>query len=405
MTAQKKVTPKMALNNTQIKNIKGNGKTQKLFDGRGLFLEVTPTGNKRWRLKYRFGGVEKLISLGLYPEVSLQQVRERREDARKQLAVGVNPSDAKKAQKECVFKNEVDGFEVVAREWLAKQRVTWADSHTQKVITRLEKDVFPFIGGRAIQGVVPTDLLEILGRIEKRGAIDTTHRIRGDLGQIFRYGVATARIPSDPSRDLRGALQPIVRKHFAAVTEPKDVAALLKKLDAYRGGPIVSAALRFAPLVFVRPGEMRQALWADINLDEAEWRYLVSKTKTEHIVPLSRQAVAILREIQLLARRGKYVFPSARSFDRPMSEGAVLAALRTMEIPKDEMCGHGFRAMARTILDEVLGVKPELIEHQLAHSVKDALGRSYNRTKHLLERTEMMQKWADYLESLKGRIF
>lgn len=394
----------MSLTDTQIKRTKSRERTYKLFDGGGLYLEVPSQGNKRWRLKYRYGGVEKLISLGVYPEVTLKKARERRDEARRLIADGVNPSEFRKAHKASLNKSRANGFEIIAREWFEKQKHGWAESHARTVIRRLEQNVFPFIGGRPIDEVSPPELLELLRKIEARDALETAHRVRGIFGQIFRYGIATARLTSDPSRDLRGALKPVKKQHLAAITEPYRAAKLLMMLDGYDGSPIVKAALRLAPLVFVRPGELRQAEWNDIDLGSAEWRFVVSKTNTPHIVPLSRQAVGILQDIHNFTGvgGGQFVFPSARTRQRPMSNNAVLAALRSLGIQKDEMSGHGFRAMARTMLDEVLGVRQDLIEHQLAHTVRDPLGRAYNRTKHLPERKIMMQKWADYLDRLKS---
>lgn len=391
----------MALTNTQIKAIKPTEKTQKLFDGGGLYVEVPPKGSKRWRLKYRFGGKEKLISLGVYPQVGLKEARERRHEAKTLLADGVDPSENKKAQKASISERSSNSFEVVAREWISQQKESWAESHARTVVMRLENNVFPFIGAKLIEDISPPDLLEALRKVEARGALETAHRIRGIFGKIFRYAIATGRISSDPSRDLRGALQPVRKQHLPAITEPDEVASLLQMIEAYKGAPIVSAALRLSPLIFVRPGELRQAEWDDIDLENAEWRYIVQKTKTQHIVPLATQAISILKDIYILTGRGRYVFPSARTFERPMSDNAILAALRSLGIPKEKMCGHGFRAMARTLLDEVLKIPPHLIEHQLAHTVKDPLGRAYNRTTHLDERKGMMQRWADYLDELK----
>jgi integrase len=250
--------------------------------------------------------------------------------------------------------------------------------------------------------VTAVEVLGAVHRIEKRGALDTAHRVLAICGQIFRYAVATGRIDRDPTADLRGALPPVQGEHFAAVTDPKRFAEILQVLDVYQGTFVVACALRLAPLVFVRPGELRKAEWADIDFDAKEWRYLVTKTKTPHIVPLSHQAVEILRELQPLTGDSRYVFPGARSIKRPMSDNAILAAMRRLGIAKDEMSGHGFRAAARTILDEVLGVRPDFIEHQLAHSVRDPNGRAYNRTAHLPERHKMMQAWADYLDAMKA---
>ena len=296
-----------------------------------------------------------------------------------------------------------NSFEVIAREWHTKQKSKWAESHAKKIIRGLERDIFPWIGNTPISKVTAPALLETIRRIEKRGANETAHRALSACGQVFRYSIATGRAERDLSYDLRGALEPVNKQHFSAVTEPKLVAKLLRTLDSYEGTPIVQCALRLAPLVFVRPGELRTAEWAHIDLVNAEWRYTVSKTNTQHIVPLSVQAVSVLREIQPLTDQGRYVFPSARSprGDRPMSDNAILAAMRTLGISKEEMSGHGFRAMARTILDEVLGFRADYIEHQLAHAVRDPNGRAYNRTAHLPERKKMMQAWADYLDGIK----
>lgn len=343
-----------------------------------------------------------MLSLGTYPDTSLKNARERRDTARKLLADGIDPGENRKAQKAAKHVRSANSFEVVAREWYCKHAPNWAANHGGRIIRRLERDIFPWIGGRPVSDVSAPELLDVVRRIETRGALQTAHRALGNCGQVFRYAVATGRALRDPSADLRGALPPTKGEHFAAVTEPTEVARLLRTLDGYQGTFTVICALRLAPLVFVRPGELRTAKWADINLDAGEWRYTVSKTGTPHIVPLATQAIAILRELQALTGTGRYVFPSARSNERPMSDNAILAAMRRMGIGKDEMSGHGFRAMARTIMDEVLGVRPELIEHQLAHAVKDPNGRSYNRTHHLPERKIMMQKWADYLETLKA---
>ncbi|EGV28074.1 integrase family protein [Thiorhodococcus drewsii AZ1] len=294
-----------------------------------------------------------------------------------------------------------NSFEVIAREWFAKYEGTWSESHGVRIIRRLERDIFPQIGARPITAVTAPELLATVRRIEDRGALETAHRALQNCGQIFRYAVATGRAERDPSADLRGALPPVRGTNFAAVTDPPRVAEILRMLDGYTGTPTVRAALRLAPLVFVRPGELRKAEWKDIDLDAAEWRYTVTKTDTQHIVPLSTQAVAILRELEPITGRWRYVFPSARGADRPMSDNAILAAMRRLGIPKDEMSGHGFRAMARTILDEVLGFRPDFIEHQLAHAVKDPNGRAYNRTAHLQVRKVMMQAWSDYLDELK----
>lgn len=392
----------MALTDTAVRNAKPGTKPVKLSDGRGLFLLVTPTGGKWWRFRYRFDGKEKLLSLGVYPDVRLKAARDRRDDARKLVADGIDPGENRKAVKAAKADRAANSFEVVAREWFEKHKHTWAENHSEKIIQRFERDVFPWIGERPIADITAPELLSVVRRIEGRGVLETAHRALGNCGQVFRYAIATGRGGSDPSRDLRGALTPVKGGNFAAITEPAKVGELLRTLDGYKGSFIVACALRLMPLVFVRPGELRKARWADIDLDAADWRYTVTKTNTQHIVPLSTQAVAILRELHPLTGSGTFVFPSARSSKRPMSDNAILAAMRRMGITKDEMSGHGFRATARTILDEVLEVRPDLIEHQLAHAVKDPNGRAYNRTAHLPARREMMQQWADYLDKLKA---
>ena len=392
----------MSLTDPAIRNAKPGAKAKKMFDGGGLYLEVAPAGGKWWRLKYRFGGKEKRLSLGTYPEISLKDARERRDEARKLLANEIDPSENRKAQKSGRADRAANSFEIVAQEWFGKYSATWAANHATRIIRRFERDIFPWIGGRPIADITAPELLAVVRRIENRGALETAHRALGNCGQVFRYAVATGRAERDPSSDLRGALPPVKGEHFAATTEPKRVAEILRAMDGYQGTLTVRCALRLAPLVFVRPGELRKAEWADIDLDGAEWRFTVTKTNTPHIVPLSKQAVEILRELQPLTGRGRFVFPSARSNGRPMSDNAILAAMRRMGIGKEEMSGHGFRAVARTILDEVLGVRPDYLEHQLAHSVRDPNGRAYNRTAHLPERRKMMQKWADYLEELKA---
>jgi integrase len=394
----------MPLTSTVVSNAKPRDKTKKLFDERGLYLEVSPAGGKWWRLKYRFDGKEKRLSLGVYPDVSLKEARDRRDATRKLVADGIDPSEHRKATKSARADRAANSLEVVTREWFAKYSSDWAPSHSSRMIRLFERDVFPWIGGRPVCEVTAPELLTVLRRIENRGALDTAHRALWSCGQVFRYAVATGRSERDPSGDLRGALPPVQGKHFAATTEPKQFAEILRALDGYEGMFVVRCALRLAPLVFVRPGELRKAEWKDIDLDAAEWRYVVTKTKTPHIVPLSRQAVEILRELHALTGKGRFVFPGARTNSRPMSDNAVLAAMRRMGVGKEEMSGHGFRAVARTILDEVLQIRPDYIEHQLAHAVRDPNGRAYNRTAHLPERRKMMQVWADYLDSLKARI-
>jgi integrase len=384
-------------------------KTLRLFDGRGLYLEIAPSGGKWWRLKYRVGGKEKRISLGVYSAagsktvaVGLEAARKAAEDARQLVRDGIDPSQNRKAEKLRAAHQTGNTFEVVAREWQVKQTAAWVPAHAARILRLFERDIFPYIGNRPIAEIEAPELLMVLRRIEGRDVAFTAHRARQYSGMVFRYGIATGRCQRDPASDLRGALAPVQESNFPAVTEPKEFAAILRAVDAYDGTLTVRCALRLAPLVAVRPGELRKAEWKDIDLDNAEWRYIASKTHPNHIVPLSKQAVRILRELHPLTGTGKYVFPGARSAKRPMSDNAVLAAMRRMEIPADVMTGHGFRASFRTIADEVLKFRVDWIEHQLAHMVKDANGRAYNRTSFLPERKRMMQRWADYLDSLKA---
>ena len=394
----------MALTDATLRHARPSPKTRKMFDGGGLYLEVAPSGGKWWRLKYRFGGKEKRISLGVYPDVSLKQARRRRAQARQLLARKIDPSEHRKAQKAAREERLANSFEAVAREWFTKHAPNWSTRYADSILSRLERDILPWIGDRPIAVVTAPELLAVVRRIERRGALEVARRTLRICGQVFRYAVATGRAGRDPTGDLRGALPPSKRTHFSATTEPKQVGPLLRVLDSYQGTLIVACALRLAPLVFVRPGELCHAQWSDIDLETTEWRYTVTKTDTPHIVPLSRQAVAILRQLHPVTGHGRYVFPSIRTprGERPMSENSVVAALRRMGVGREEMTAHGFRAMARTLLDEVLGFRPDFIEHQLAHAVRDPNGRAYNRTAHLAERRKMMQKWADYLDQLKG---
>lgn len=392
----------MPLTDTAIRNSKPSAKTRRLFDERGLYLEISPSGGRWWRLKYRYAGKEKRLSFGVYPDVSLKDAREGRDDARKLLSQGIDPSANRKAAKLAKVNHNANSFEIVTREWLEKYKANWVERHSARILRLFERDIFPYLGSQAIADIAAPELLATMRRIESR-APETAHRALGNCGQVFRYAIATGRCARDPSSDLRGALPPVNGGHFAATTEPKRLGAILQAMDGYAGTLVVTSALRLAPLVFVRPGELRHAKWTDIDLEQAEWRYMVTKTKTPHIVPLSTQAVSILRELHPVTGDGTFVFPSARSNKRPMSDNAILMAMRTMEIGKDEMSGHGLRAVARTILDEVLGFRPDFIEHQLAHAVKDPNGRAYNRTTHLAERHKMMQGWADHLDTLKAQ--
>jgi integrase len=391
----------MKLNDMAVRKAKPEAKPYKMADGGGMYLEVMPNGSKYWRLKYRFGGKEKRLALGVYPDVTLSLARSRRDDARKLLANEVDPSLVKQQSKRASKENAANSFEAIAREWFAKFSPQWAPSHADKIIRRLENDAFPWIGSKPIADITPPQLLAVIRRTETRGALDTAHRVKQNCGQVFRYAVATGRAERDPSQDLKDAIPSTRKNHFASITDPVEVAELLRAIQGFKGTFVVQCALRLAPMLFVRPGELQHAEWKDIDFDKPEWRYFVTKTKTEHSVPLATQAVAVLRELQALTGDRQYVFPG-RDPRKPMSDAAVNAALRRMGYDtKTEITGHGFRAMARTILAEELHQKPEVIEHQLAHKVPDALNSAYNRTKFLKERRAMMQIWADYLDGLK----
>lgn len=411
----------MALTMAKINAAKPTSKPFKLADEKGLYLLVHPNGSLYWRLDYRFSGKRKTLALGVMPETTLKEARLKRDDARKQISDGIDPAEARKTEKYTVFeqarqKSEAakieqmiqDGdalpgsFEEIALEWFAKQESGWAASHSSKIINRFRADVFPYMGRTPIAEITAPEVLRVLERIESRGTTDTAHRAKQNIGQVMRYAIATGRAKYDPVPSLRGALTPNKKNHFAAVTEPAQIAPLLRIMAGYRGSPVTRAALTIAPLVFVRPGELRSMEWAYIDFDAAEWRYTASKTEQDHLVPLSRQVIEALREIQPLTGAGRYVFPGARSDTRPMSENTINGALKRLGIDtQTELTGHGFRAMARTVLEEVHGFRPEVIELQLAHAVRDPLGRAYNRTKHLAERKRMMQVWADYLDELR----
>ncbi len=387
-----------------IENVKPKDKQIKLFDGGGLFLLVTPAGSKLWRLKYRFEGREKLLALGAYPYLSLADAREARGDAKKLLAKGVDPGDARKAAKAARIAEIENSFEAIAREWHGKNSSSWVPEYGDQILRRLVLDIFPIIGNRPIADLKAADVLKALQPIESRGAVETAHRVKQTIGQIFRYTVATSRAERDPTGDLKGALRKVQASHHPAITDPEKVGALLRAIDGFDGSFIVKCALRLAPLVFVRPGELRKAEWIEIDLDQALWSIPAEKMKMKqpHLVPLSKQAKAILEELLAVTGRGQFLFVNHRSAKRPMSDNAINAAFRRMGYEQGEVTAHGFRATARTLLDEVLQFRPDFIEHQLAHAVRDPNGRAYNRTAHLKERKKMMQTWADYLDGLKA---
>lgn len=368
-----------------------------------MFLLVRPNGSKWWRLKYRRPGTgkENLLSLGTFPEVSLKRAREKRSEARRLLADGIDPADRRQAEALAA----ADTFEAVAREWYAKHSPRWVASHASKVLRRLERDVFPWVGAKPIATLTAPDVLTVCRRIEGRGAVETAHRVNQYCGQVLRYAVGDGRAPQgDVTPDLRGSLTPrSPPQHFASLTEPDAVGELLWAIHGFTGTFPVACALKLAPLVFVRPGELRHAEWTEINLDAAEWAIPAEKMKmgVAHLVPLSSQAVAILRELEPLTGAGRWVFPGARDRKKPLSNMALNAAFKRLGYDGQTFTVHGFRAMARTILDEGLGFRPDIIEHQLAHAVKDANGRAYNRTSFLAERRKMMQQWTDYLDSLR----
>lgn len=355
------------------------------------------------RLKYRFGGKEKRYSLGVYPEVTLATARKKRDEAREKLAAGIDPGEAKKAEKRASLLAAANSFEVVARGWMDERRTTVEPAQHAKTLARMENDVFPWLGKRPIAEIDAPEILVVLKRVDGRGARFTAHRIRSEISRVFRYGIKEGHCKADPARDLVDAIPPAQTTHFASITEPEKVGEMLRAFDGFTGTFPVLCALKLAPMLFVRPGELRKAEWAQFDLDKGEWRYFVNKTKTDHLVPLAAQAVTILRELHALTGEGVYVFPGARDRNRPMSEAAINAALRRLGYDtRTEITGHGFRAMARTILHEELEEKPEVIEHQLAHTVPDSLGRAYNRTKFIKARRSMMQQWADYLDKLKA---
>ena len=396
----------MALNDTFIKNStkhSGSAAGDKHADGGGMYLLVKAAG-KYWRMDYRFADKRKTLALGTYPEITLSVARQRREAARKQLAHGIDPGAAKQEEKQAQAAIRANTFEKVAREWLVKTKAKRMASTQGKVTTWLEKDVFPYIGGMAISAIGPRDVLAALRHMENRGALDSVQRVKQICGQVFRYAVSAESAERDVTQDLKGALATATKKHYAAITDPKQAGDLMRSIFNYTGHPYVIAALKLSPLLFVRPGELRGAEWAEIDLDAAQWVIPASKMKmkVDHLVPLCTQAVTILQEQKKLTGTRRYVFPSiGRSEDRPMSENTVNSALHAMGYGTDKHTAHGFRAMARTIMDEVLEERVDLIEHQLAHAVKDPNGRAYNRTAHLPARKAMMQRWADYLDKLR----
>ncbi len=398
----------MALTDAALKAARPLQKTYRLYDERGLYLEVASTGARYWRLKYRFAGKEKRLALGVYPEVGLKDARFARDDARLILREGRDPGAERKRSKYERTAAEVAAastFKAVALEWLEKHTPRWSAGHAETVRERLEANIYPWLGSQPIDGIDAATLLQSIQRIDERGAREVARRVLQVCSQIFRYAVATGRASRDPAADLRGAIAPRAARHHASITDPTGVAGLLKAIDGYQGRLDTRCALKLAPLVFVRPGELRHAEWSEIelDLDAKEWRLPAHKMKRRiaHLVPLSRQAVAILTELKPLTGSGRYLFPSIRGADRPMSDNTLNAALRRMGYSKEDMTAHGFRTMASTLLNE-RGYSRDAIERQLAHMERDKVRAAYNRAQHLPERRRMMQEWADYLDFLKS---
>lgn len=392
------------LTDVKVKNAKPKDKPYKLSDGQGLYVEVMPTGAKYWRLKYRFVAKEKRLALGVYPETSLKSARKAAQDARSLLNAGTDPGDSRRQTKLAKSLASATSFKAVALEWHEKEKPIWTERHARRVLTLMENKLFPWLGERPISEITAHELLAVLRRTESKGILETANRTKQVAGQVFRYAVATGKAERDPTPDLKGALKTPIVTHRAAITDPEEVGKLLLAMDGYHGTPVVKAALLLSPLFFCRPGEIRHLEWSEINFTEERIEIPLEKMKTReqsHVIPLSRQAIEILRDIQPISGRGKYVFPSSRGASRPLSDNGVRTALRTMGFDNETMSPHGFRAMARTILDEVLEYPVDWIEHQLAHAVRDPNGRAYNRTKHLEGRKKMMQGWADYLDDLR----
>jgi len=389
----------MPLSHAAVQQAKPAGKSRRLYDTGGLCLQISPSGARLWRFKYRFGGKAKMLSLGTFPAVSLAEARRRRDEARKMLATGVNPSAARKAAKVAAATADRNTLGAVTAEWVERFSARWSEGHVVSLHSRL-RHVLPQLGGRPIAAVSPAEILAVLRNIEARGSLETAHRVRSILGQVFRFAIASGRAERDPTVDLRGALPPAKVEHFAAPLDPGELGRILRAIRSCQATPVVAAALKLAPMLFVRPGELRALRWQDIDFAAAEWRFVASKTGQAHIVPLPKQAVAILRDLRPLTGLGTFAFPNARDRSRPMSENSLTAALRRLGVDKTAATLHGFRATARTLLVETLGFPPHLVEHQLAHAVRDPNGRAYNRCEFLPERRAMLQVWSDHIHKL-----
>jgi integrase len=387
------------LSDTRVRGAKPREKAYKLYDERGLFLFVTPTGGRLWRLKYRLRDREKLISLGAYPDVGLKRAREKRDEARKLLADGIDPSAERHERRTALLET----FEGVAEEWLELQSKSLSPETISILGSRLKSALYPYLGSRPVAAITAQEVLGALRRIEARGRHETAHRVRALAGRVLRYAVATGRAQHDVAADLKDALAPVKSRNFASVTDPVRVGELMRAIDGYTGHHVTALALKLAPVVFVRPGELRAAEWSEFDLANEEWRIPGARMKMgePHIVPLARQALAILHDLKPLARGGRYLFPSLRTRDRPMSNNTINAALRRLGYSSEEQTGHGFRTMAGTLLNEQ-GFPPDVIELQLAHSERNKVRAAYNRAQRLPERRKMMQAWADYLDALRA---
>ena len=386
----------MPLTEIQARKAKPKLKPYKLADQHGLYLLIHPNGSKYWRLKYRIYRKEKTLALGVYPSVAMADARERRDQARRLLASGADPGVAKRL-------SGAPGttFENIAREWHDQFQSQWTEEYGGMLLRRLEAHVFPYLGSVQITQIEPIQLLQVLRKIESRGTVETAHRVKQVCSQVFRYAIATGRGNRNPATDLIGALRPPNSRHFPSVKDPRQIGELLRAIEGYSGSEITLCALKLAPLIFVRPGELRHAEWAEIDTNAAEWRIPAGKMKmrSPHIVPLSTQSLAVLTDLHFFTGQGKYLFPGARSGTRPMSENTVNAALRRLGYSSEDMTGHGFRSIASTLLNEQ-GWNRDAIERQLAHSERDAVRAAYNYAEHLAERRKMMQHWADYLDTL-----
>jgi len=393
----------MKLTDATVKNAHAKEKQYTLYDEKGLFLLVLPNGSKLWRWKYRVDGKEKRLSLGVYPEVSLKAARETRDAHRVALKAGTDPSAAKKVEK-AEERAQGETFELVAREWHKKFLPGWTPGHAARILVSLEKDAFPWLGVIPIHELTAPQVLAVARRVESRGALETAHRLVGNIGQVCRYAVACGMAESDPTASLRGALPPAIAQHHATLTQPHEVGALLRAIDGYSGSFVVKCALRILPYVFTRPGELRGMEWSELELEGPSPTWTIPparmKMRRKHLVPLAPQVVAILKELKPMTGSGRLAFPGERTKERPISDGTLSAALRRLGYSNEELTPHGFRAMASTMLNE-MGWPADHIERQLAHAEQSKVRAAYNHAQHLPERRKMMLKWADYLDALR----